>query len=139
MLISSTAWNEVRARYEKLGSNHAHSVAVMMRLLDWIRAEGLEEELFPHTSMFDLVLSDRPEVRSGENTLRVSVSLEEKTVTFRYDRLYGSADSAVKSVAGEDSVEVLREFLAYKFGVYRKKKEPNQAPEPTAPSGRGSS
>lgn len=121
MLISPKAWNDVRVRYEELGSKHGHDVRAMLRLLDWIRSEDLEDELFPHTSMFDLMISDRAEVTSGENTLRVSVS--QKKVTFRYDRISGSTDSDEKTVPVADSVEMLREFLAYKFGVYRKKKD----------------
>lgn len=91
----------------------------MLHLLDWIRDEGLQSELYPHTSMFDLIISDRAEVKSGENTLRVSVS--ERKVTFRYDRIFGSTDSDEKTVPVADSVEMLREFLAYKFGIYRKR------------------
>jgi hypothetical protein len=104
MLISPKSWNDVRVRYEELGSKHGHDVRPMLRLLEWIQNEGLEAELFPHTSMFDLVISDRAESKSGENTLRVTVA---------------------------DSVEMLREFLTYKFGVYRKRKAPNQAAQTT--------
>ncbi len=110
-----------------------------MRLLDWVRDEGLEEEIFAHTSMFDVVFTDRPRYQNGENTLRVSWSPEQKKMLFRYDRLYASADVMAKEATEDESIEVLREFFAYKFGVHRPKKEPNQAPEPTAPSGRGSS
>ena len=75
---------------------------------------------FSHTSMFDVVIADRPRYRNGENTLHVSWNSDEKLMRFRYHRLYASTDVMEKVVTEEQSIEILREFLAYKFGVYRK-------------------
>ncbi len=121
MLVPHTGWAAIRGRYEDLARN-GHDAEPFLRLLTWIRDEKLEEEIFAHTSMFDLVISDRPEVRSGENTLRLSLDPKKRIMHFRYNRLFGSTDVMEKAVSIEDSVETLREFLAYKFGVHRNKK-----------------
>jgi hypothetical protein len=115
-------WPEIRAYYENLGSRSGHDVHGIVVLLDWIRDERLEEEIFAYTSMFDLIISDRSPVQCGENTLAVSWISKEKKIKFHYHRLYASTDDMEKVVPEGESIEMLREFLTYKFGVYRKKK-----------------
>ena len=122
MEMNAQSWTSIRARVE----GHGAEWRPMLRLLDWIREERLEEEVFGHTSMFDVIFTDRPRYRNGENTLRVSWNPQEKKMRFCYDRLYASTDRTIKEVSAEDSIETLREFLAYKLGVYRKK-ESNQS------------
>lgn len=81
--------------------------------------------------MYDVVLASQPRYRDGENTLRISWDPVRRKMRFRYDRFFASLDTMTKEVDDEASTEVLREFLAYKFGVYRRKKEPNPPPKPT--------
>ena len=56
MLMNAQSWNRVRARV----GEHGDAWRPLMQLLDWIRDEGLEEEIFAHTSMVDVVFSARP-------------------------------------------------------------------------------
>jgi hypothetical protein len=123
MEMNAHSWTSIRTRVE----GHGVEWRPILRLLDWIREEKLEEEIFGHTSMFDVIFTDRPRYRNGENTLHVSWNPQEKKMRFRYDRLYASTDETIKEVREEDSIETLREFFAYKFGVYRKRTESNQS------------
>ena len=124
MLMNAHPWGKVRERVEKAGVEWRP----MMHLLDWIRDEGLEGEIFAHTSMHDVVFSDRPSYRNGENTLRVSWNPDEKKMRFCYDRLYASTDAMINEVSENNSIETLRGFLAHKFGVYRARKTPVDLP-----------
>ena len=118
MHITAHPWTKVRARVE----SHGDAWLPLLRLLDWIREEQLEREIFAYTSMFDVVFTDRPVQRAGENSLAVSWNPQEKKMLFTYHRLDASTDVMRKEVSEGDSIETLREFFAYKFGVYRPKK-----------------
>jgi hypothetical protein len=109
----SKSWKDIRKHY-----GDRESFSPIIRLLDWIQAQGLENEIFAHTSMFDLIISNQQQGRMGENALRIGLS-GRGHLRFRYDRLFASTDFEEKIVPHEEAVETLRVFLAYKFGVYR--------------------
>ena len=131
-IAKTRPWSEVRARYVKLVQESGFNMRGLLKLLDWIHDEGLESEIFAHTSHNTLVISVCSPAQRGENVLYVSWIPKDATVGFRYERLSASTDWVEKTVQECDAVETLREFLAYKFGVYRKAKSPNQTVERTA-------
>jgi hypothetical protein len=86
-----------------------------------------------------LVLAARSDVAQDEGVIVVSFDPRKRRFSISYRHRDVQPDHC-EDCSEEDVGERLRLFLAYKLGVYTKpKKEPNQTPEPTAPSGRGSS
>jgi len=126
MIIHSRDWVVVRRHY----ANRLPAFGPMLELLDWIHQQHLDKELFPHTSMFDLVISDSHETSDSDDYLTITWNAKEDSMLFRYNRQRFSSDIDEKLVSREHSIETLREFLAYKFGIYRKAAEQDAAANP---------
>jgi hypothetical protein len=107
----------------------------MIRVVDWLKDEKIEDELFAFTSMHDLVITDRKEFDWDHHTLCVSLDFPTRKLHFEYARHWASTDRMKKIAEESEAIEVLRQFLAYKFGVHRPPRtEPNQALQHNDPS-----
>ncbi len=103
----------------------------MIRMIDWLNEEGIEDELFAFTSMHDLVITDRKEFDWDHHTLCISLDFSTGKLHFEYARHWAATDRTKKTAEEPQAIEALRQFLAYKFGIHRaSKKEPNQSPDP---------
>jgi hypothetical protein len=121
MNVKTRSWKVVREHYDNLLIKHSwKSVAPIINLIDWIEKEGLDKELFATTSMAELVLSNQENFKWGENALHIASDSRTKKIKFTYYRLYASNDQMIKEVEEAEAQETLREFLGYKFGLYRK-------------------
>lgn len=138
--LTARSWGEIRSYYLSFGEGAwlAHH-RPMLDLVAWLEEE-VPNEIFGSVGISGLYLSDQAQFGWCEHMLQITMMPTPGFVLFEYHRAAGSTDGMRKQASVSESVECLRQFLAYKFGVHRPvKEEPNQAPEPTAPSGRGSS
>jgi hypothetical protein len=96
-------------------------VSGIQRLLVWIKKMDLEAQLHAFTSMHDLVISDQENPNTDRKVHRLAIGciFGKKKVRFVYSRQPGSTEEMIKEVEEDLAEETLREFLAYKFGVYR--------------------
>jgi hypothetical protein len=85
----------------------------------------LEAKLYAFTSMHDLVISDQENPTRKDHRLAIGCIFGKKKMRFVYSRQPGSTDKMIKEVEEELAEETLREFLAYKFGVYREPEKPD--------------
>ncbi|HRE84157.1 MAG TPA: hypothetical protein PLN52_24140 [Opitutaceae bacterium] len=137
MKIRTENWPTVHAFYDHLLADYRVPVEPIIRVLEWLKEERIERELFAFNSMHDLVITDREEFDWDHHTLRISLDFHTKKFHLEYTRHSGASDRMKKEAEESQAIEVLRQFLAYKFGVHRPRK-PNQALDPTRKA-RGSS
>jgi hypothetical protein len=136
--IKTENWSEIHAFYDHLLVDYRVPVGPIIRVLKWLKEEGIESELSAFTSMHDLVITDHEEFDWDHHTLRMSLDFHSKKFHFEYIRHAGASDRMKKEAEESAAIEVLRQFLAYKFGVHRPQKPgANQSLPSTAPSGRG--
>ena len=124
--IRTENWPKIHAFYAHLLADYRLPVEPIIRLLEWIEEEGIERELFAFTSMHDLVITDQEEFDWDHHTLRVSLDFHTKKFHFEYARHSGASDRMTKEAEESGAIEVLRQFMAYKFGVHRSQK-PNKS------------
>ncbi len=67
--------------------------------------------------MFELLVSDSPEFRIGDSTLRITFHSEGGAFRFRHQSFSGHDDSKVCSE--QEAVETFWLFVRMKFGVLR--------------------
>ena len=131
-MTKTQSWPRIHAFYADLLAKHQVPVSPIIRLLEWLKEQGLEDVLFAFTSMHDLVITDHEEFDWDHHTLRVSLDFQTKRFHFEYARHSGATDAMKKEVEEPEAIESLRQFLAYKFGVHRAPEEgPIQPPQTT--------
>jgi hypothetical protein len=118
-MTKTQSWPCIHAFYADLLAKHQVPVSPIIRLLEWLKEEGIEDGLFAFTSMHDLVITDQEEFDGDHHTLRVSLDFQTQRLHFEYARHAGATDSMKKEVEESEAIESLRQFLAYKFGVHR--------------------
>lgn len=128
MTTNTQSWADIRQYYLSFGDGpwfERHRP--MLDLISWIEAECLAETLYGKVGLSGLWISDQlsSPFRDG-NMIQITMATSE-TVLFEYHRIPGSTDGMKKIVSVSDACECLRQFLAYKFGIYR----PYKAAEPS--------
>jgi hypothetical protein len=139
--VKMAGWDQVQRYYADFGTGPWMArFAPVLRIAAWLKEEGYTAELHGMACRAGLIISDRAEFPWGEHMIRVDSQPTPGFMEIEYCRAPGDQRNMRKQVTEDEAPECLRQFLAYYFGVHRpKKKDPNQAPDPTAPSGRGSS
>jgi hypothetical protein len=134
-LTKTRSWDTVREHFAKYAPSWKGAYDSIQPLLDWIRQHDLEGELFAFTSMYDLVITDQPEIGTDHHRLRITAIPADGSVRFVYTRHEGATDAELRHVGRSHATETLRLMLAYKFGVHRGPDSvSNQSTDPTPKS-----
>lgn len=107
-------WADIIERYRAVPP-----FAPMLRFVESVAASPASAELFVSTSMFDLLVSDSPDFRTGDSTLCISYQPSDALFHFRH-RSYSGHDDA-KSCSESEAFETFRLFVRLKFGVLYEK------------------
>jgi hypothetical protein len=118
--IATRSWDEIRQYYLSFGegawlSRHRP----MLNLVSWLEEEKVSGEVFGTVGLSGLLLSNQAKFNWGEHMLQITIMPTPGFMLFEYYRAPGSTDGMKKQVPVEESVECLRQFLAYKFGIHR--------------------
>lgn len=116
--LTAKSWAEIRAYYLSFSEAWLARHRPMLDLVAWLEEET-SAEIFGSVGMSGLYLSDRSQFGWCEHMLQITMMPTPGFVHFEYHRAPGSLDGMKKQVPVEESVECLRQFLAYKFGVHR--------------------
>jgi hypothetical protein len=95
------------------------SFAPMLRFVEAVGASPASSQLFVSTSMFDLLVSDTPDFRTGDSTLCISYRPSDGMFQFRHRSYSGHDDE--KSCTESEALETFRLFVRMKFGVLYEK------------------
>src|SRR4051812_2921104 len=111
--FAAESWNDIAHFY----AQDARNMRPLLTLVQWIMGEGLEHSVYASTSLFDLVISDKPAFRNAENMLRIGWDRLRSRVEFRFECVSEPSLSVARSVPENRAVEVLREFLDLRFHI----------------------
>jgi len=113
------SWEKAKEYYRSFGEGPALKLNLpMLEMIAWVEQQGLTSELFVRCGLSGLWISDRPHNTFGGHMLHVEFHGE--FLNFSYERTPHATDGMLKTVKREEVVESLRQFLNYKFGIYRK-------------------
>jgi Fur family transcriptional regulator, ferric uptake regulator len=111
--FAAEAWNDIARFYGQDSKN----MRPLLTLVQWIISQGLEHSVYASTSLFDLVISDKPAFRDANNMLRIAWDRVRSRLEFRFESVSDPNLSVVKSVSEARAVDMLREFLELRFGL----------------------
>ena len=125
--VTTLPWPEVRAVFEDHVASGIKN-APLLKLIHWIEQENLTVDLFATPMHAHLVIASSQLFRMWEHMLDIRWSEATRSFTFDYYKK-GCHPEMSKTVQEAQGIEMLREMLAYKFGVYRQlETEPCAAP-----------
>ena len=110
--------------YEGLTEQHLH-FAPMLHLVRIVAESRVAKDLFPHTSMFTLVIAAEEEWHPDDNLLVIEYESSSRTFKFEHRTLSKRNDKKVCVEA--EVLETLRLFLKYKFAVLLNLSETDRA------------
>lgn len=113
-VIHTRPWPDIIERYRGVAP-----FAPMLRFVESVAAAPASTQLFAATSMFDLLVSDSPDFRSGDSTLCIAYHPSDATFQFRHRSYSGHDDE--KSCSESEALETFRLFVRLKFGVLYEK------------------
>ena|ERR1017187_4297376 len=87
----------------------------LLQLVESIAASPVSSQVFGGTSMFDLLISDCEDFRTGDGVLHVIYRASEHQFEFHHRAFSGHHDEKVCTEA--EALQTLRLFLRVKFGV----------------------
>jgi len=108
--VRTQPWPEIAERFRGVGE-----FAPMLRFVETVAASPVSGQLFVSPSMFDLQVSDCPDFRVGDSTLRISYHPSHGTFTFRHHSFSGHDDE--KTCTESEALETFRLFVRLKYGV----------------------
>lgn len=109
-VIHTQPWPEIVERYRGVAS-----FAPMLRFVETVAALPVNTQLFPATSMFDLLVSDCADFRFGDSTLCISYRPSDGMFEFGHHSFSGHDDR--KTCAEAEALETFRLFVRVKYGV----------------------
>ena len=107
-------WLDIAERYRAV-----ESFAPMLPFVESVGTSPASAQLFVATSMFDLLVSDSQDFRTGDSTLCISYRPSDGTFHFRHRSYSGHDDE--KSCSESEALETFRLFVRLKFGVLYEK------------------
>ena len=113
-IIHTRSWERLIDFYRDLISKGQPHLS-MLRIVEAIAHSSVSEQLHGATSMDTLLLSDCPNFRSGDSTLRISYHPDKHLLHFEHHSFSGRDDR--KSCAESEAMQTLRLFLRLKYGV----------------------
>ncbi len=118
-------FQEARRHFGEFDDAARSQLRPLVELLDWIESHDLEQTLFVRAGLSGLWISDRPHdgpaggrTIFADHVLNIYLSAP-GSVTFVYHRTGGALDGMTKTVGADEALECFRQFLAYKFGIFR--------------------
>jgi hypothetical protein len=87
----------------------------MLNLIEKLAVSPVAKELFPHTSMAALVITDDEQFYFNDNLLSINYNPKTREFDFEHRTLSGKNDKRTCSEA--EALQTLSLFLKYKFGV----------------------
>jgi hypothetical protein len=125
--VTTLPWPEVRAIFEDHVASGIKN-APLLKLIHWIERENLTVGLFGTPMHAHLVIASSQSFRMWEHMLEIRWTEATRSFTFEYYKK-GCHPEMCKTVREGQGTEMLREMLAYKFGLHRRPEtEPAAAP-----------
>jgi hypothetical protein len=125
--VTTLPWPEVRAVFEDHVASGIKN-APLLKLIHWIERENLTVDLFATPMHAHLVIASSRLFRMWEHMIDIRWTEATRCFTFEYYNK-GCHPEMSKTVEEAQGTEMLREMLAYKFGLYRRPEtEPAVAP-----------
>jgi hypothetical protein len=113
-VIHTQPWSAIVERCREEVAR-GHPVQPLLTLLEAIASSPISSEVFGTTSMSDVLLSDCPDFRANDSTLRIGYHREERQFEFRHTSFGGHCD--LKVCPESEALQTLRLFLRLKYGV----------------------
>jgi hypothetical protein len=108
-------WEKIVKHYKSCIEQYNLRYEPMLRLVESLATSPFASELFPHTSMHTLLITDNEQFYHNDNELRISYDSQNHKFEFEHRTLSGKNDK--KSCGEEGAFQTLSLFLKYKFGV----------------------
>jgi hypothetical protein len=114
-------WEKIVKHYRACIEKYHWRYEPMLRLVESLAVSKFANELFPHTSMHTLLITDNERFYHDDNELRISYSPRNHKFEFEHRTLSRKND---KKICGEEEAfQTLSLFLKYKFGILFKQSE----------------
>jgi hypothetical protein len=111
----SVPWKNIVKHYRLRIEKYHLGYEPMLHLVESLAASPFASELFPHTSMETLLITDNEQFYHNDNELLISYSPQNHNFKFEHRTLSGKND---KKICGEEEAfQTLGLFLKYKFGI----------------------
>ena len=107
-------WDAIAEFYRDLVA-HGWSMIPMLRVIETIAASPVAAQIHGATSHEELCLSDCPDFRAGDSTLRICYHPTEREFQFRHRSFSGHDDE--KTCGEAEVLQTLRLFLRLKYGI----------------------
>jgi hypothetical protein len=110
----TSPWSDIAERWRRVPS-----FAPMLRLVESVASSPASSQVFPSTSMFELLVSDSPDFRIGDSTLHVVYRPSDGMFEFHHHSFSGHDDE--KTCFEQEALETFWLFVKIKFGVLYEK------------------
>jgi hypothetical protein len=87
----------------------------MLNLIEKLAVSPVAKELYPHTSMATLVITDDEQFYFNDNLLSIDYNSKTREFDFEHRTLSGKNDK--KTCREAEALQTLSLFLKYKFGI----------------------
>ncbi len=108
-------WENIIEHYKSCIEKYHLRFEPMLHLVKLLAASPFNKELFPHTSMHTLLITNNEEFHHDDNELRISYDSQNHKFEFEHRTLSSKNDKKVCSE--EEAFQTLSLFLKYKFGI----------------------
>jgi hypothetical protein len=108
-------WERIVKHYKDCVEKYHWRYEPMLRLVESLAASPFAGELFPHTSMHTLLITDNEQFHHDDNELLISYDQQNHKFEFEHRTLSGKNDKKICSE--EEAFQTLSLFLKYKFGI----------------------
>jgi hypothetical protein len=108
-------WAKIVEHYRTLIEKYHLPYEPMLNLVESLAASPVANELFPHTSMNTLLITDDEQAHHDDNVLIVSYDSKKREFEFEHRTLSHKNDK--KICEESEAPQTLSLFLKYKFGV----------------------
>jgi hypothetical protein len=115
----SQPWPKIVETYQRFVGEYRLPFEPMLKFVEQVTASKLANELYPHTSMHDLVLHAEPDAVLGEHSLAIHFNHEKDEFVFSYRRSMVGTDGMQKSVKEAEAWATLLVFLRHKYGIHQ--------------------
>jgi hypothetical protein len=113
-VMHTRPWDVIADFYRDLIAQ-GWSMAPMLHVIEVIAASPVAAQIHGATSHEEIALSDCPDFRVGDSTLRILYQPQERTFRFRHHSFSGHDDEKICSEA--EALQTLRLFLKLKYGI----------------------
>jgi len=109
------SWEAILKTYRERIERYNWRYEPMLNLIEKLAISSVAKELYPHTSMATLVITDDEQFYHDDNLLYINYNSNTREFDFEHRTLSGKNDKRTCSEA--EALQILTLFLKYKFGV----------------------